>query len=217
MCLLAPRQCCYLQAFQKRCLAALACMEIAQSLCKAEDDRLFATICMNKIVAVLDKQLVSQQCSRIRLRLSSSNVFPGIATHAFVRYLTLLAAQVKKHDIEQRPEKVQPPVTVLELLKQARLHTFHMTSSYLLLINVSVHNCVGLKLWLMNIPVLQAAVQMQRHKLGLPLEATRGEQISVGIPKLAYTQVMAETELRSAQVSPLAYHAPTKPATQLAL
>ncbi|KAL3135326.1 hypothetical protein ABBQ32_007519 [Trebouxia sp. C0010 RCD-2024] len=114
------------KAFQKRCLAALACMEIAQSLCKAEDDRLFATICMNKIVAVLDKQLV------------------------------------KKHDIEQRPEKVQPPVTVLELLKQA-------------------------------------AVQMQRHKLGLPLEATRGEQISVGIPKLAYTQVMAETELRSAQ------------------
>ncbi|KAL3131226.1 hypothetical protein ABBQ38_000524 [Trebouxia sp. C0009 RCD-2024] len=88
------------EAFQKRCLAALACMEIAQSLCKAEDDRLFATICMNKIVAVLDKQ--------------------------------------------------------------------------------------------------PAAMQMQRHKLGLPLEATRGEQISTGFPKSCNAQVTPEAELRSA-------------------
>lgn len=135
---LAPCHCYYLQAFQKRCLAALACMEIAQSLCKAEDDRLFATICMNKIVAVLDKQPVSQQCSRIRLRLSSSNRFPDIPTLTFVQHLTLLAAQIKEHEEAQRPKEAQAPVTVLELLKQARLHTFQMTTSYLVLITVLV-------------------------------------------------------------------------------
>lgn len=50
-------------------------------------------------------------------------------------------------------------------------------------------------------PCLQAAMQMQRHKLGLPLEATRGEQISTGFPKSCNAQVTPEAELRSALVS----------------
>ena len=50
--------CQYLQAFQKRCLAALASLEAAKKLCKAEDDRLFATLCINEIIAALDKQPV---------------------------------------------------------------------------------------------------------------------------------------------------------------